>query len=870
MRESFGSNSGRLMAHQIFALQIEQPRILALCLAPPGIELGTVAQTLGDDLIVEGEYQLIVHQHVRTPRFVLERFNVEHQLVVVREELPAPGILFGNFPGNQPLADEDFARLLRIQRTEIHALLRIDDNAVERRSLEGDDLHRLLFPMRIEPAALDQVRTDRLQPLRFDARHAAGEELGRFGDFSSGDPLAGFLVERRAGMDQELHPARAKVVCRILRLAADIAQQAGEQCAVDRLVGGWNLILLPVVFGCEAMQLLVDVAPLAHAQSREKVFVASLNQLALRFLVFYRALVPIPQLEPGKEFGFLVGKLLVCGVGRSLAFLRPLARILNGQCGGDHQHLAQTALFSRGNDHARHARIKRHLRQLLPDRCQRAIVSHRAKFEQELVAVTDCLGRRCFDERETLDIADAQSLHAQDHACQRGAKNLRIGIRRTQAELLLVIQANANAGGDAPASAGTLVGRRLGDLLDLQLLDLVAVGIALDPRQPRIDNETDARHGQRGFGNVGRQHNSAPGMRLEDSRLLLGRQTGEERQDFRMRRVVFSECFGRLANLAFARQENQHVAAVINATTSAQFVASIYDGVVEIALAFLFRLFVLHRTITNFDRIHAARNLDHRSIVEVLRKALGIDRCRRDDELQIGTPGQQLLDIAEQKIDVQAALVRLVENQGVILPEPWVALRFGQQYAVGHQLDVGIFRGAVGKTDLVADQRAELAVQFLRNPRRGGAGGDATRLRMTDQAGNSPAQFKTYLGDLRRLARTRFTADDHYRMLFDQRGNLATAGIDRQIVGELGFGQTDTTDQDGRTRFLKKPVVFGLQIVALLAEGVAHVARHGAQTSLVDGQAVRVVGFTFQLMEEQQGRRSTGSGNRSAFPARMG
>jgi hypothetical protein len=56
--------------------------------------------------------------------------------------------------------------------------------------------------------------------------------------------------------------------------------------------------------------------------------------------------------------------------------------------------------------------------------------------------------------------------------------------------------------------------------------------------------------------------------------------------------------------------------------------------------------------------------------------------------------------------------------------------------------------------------------------------------------------------------------------------------------------------------------------LAFAADAVAHGTRHGAQTSLVDVQAFRVVGFTFQLMEEQQGRRSTVSGNRSAFPAR--
>ncbi len=243
VREGFGGHSGRLVAHQIFALQMKQLWILAFGLAPPMVEVGTVAQALGDDLVVKGENQLVVDQHVGPPRLVLQRFDVEHQLVIVREERPASCIFLTDLAFDQALADENFTRLLGIHRPEIHPLLRIDDNAVKRRPLEGDDLHGLLFPVWIEPAALDQVRADCLQPFRFDARHAAGKELGGFGDFSRSDPFAGLLVERRTRVDQELHSACAQVVPGILRLAADVAEQAGEQCAMNGVISGGNLVL---------------------------------------------------------------------------------------------------------------------------------------------------------------------------------------------------------------------------------------------------------------------------------------------------------------------------------------------------------------------------------------------------------------------------------------------------------------------------------------------------------------------------------------------------------------------------------------------------------------------------------------------------
>ena len=70
------------------------------------------------------------------------------------------------------------------------------------------------------------------------------------------------------------------------------------------------------------------------------------------------------------------------------------------------------------------------------------------------------------------------------------------------------------------------------------------------------------------------------------------------------------------------------------------------------------------------------------------REALGIERCRRDDHLEVAPPRQELLQVPEQKIDVEAALVRLVDDDGVVCGKQPVALRFGEQDAVGHQLDV--------------------------------------------------------------------------------------------------------------------------------------------------------------------------------------
>ena len=57
----------------------------------------------------------------------------------------------------------------------------------------------------------------------------------------------------------------------------------------------------------------------------------------------------------------------------------------------------------------------------------------------------------------------------------------------------------------------------------------------------------------------------------------------------------------------------------------------------------------------------------------------------------------------------------LVDDDGVVGFKQWVSLRFGQQNAVGHQLDRGIAAQAILKPHLVADHVAQRRLQFFGN-----------------------------------------------------------------------------------------------------------------------------------------------------------
>ena len=179
-----------------------------------------------------------------------------------------------------------------------------------------------------------------------------------------------------------------------------------------------------------------------------------------------------------------------------LALLRTLARVLRRQAGGDDQHFGQAAEVAGGNQHATDARVERQLGQRLADLGELVVVVERAQFLQQGIAIADRLGRRRLDEGEALDISQAQRLHAQDDAGQRRTQYLGIGERWTGVEIGLIVETHADARRHPAATAGALACRRLRNLLDLQLLDLVAVRVALDPSQAGVDHIADAWHGE--------------------------------------------------------------------------------------------------------------------------------------------------------------------------------------------------------------------------------------------------------------------------------------------------------------------------------------------------------------------------------------
>ena len=268
--------------------------------------------------------------------------------------------------------------------------------------------------------------------------------------------------------------------------------------------------------------------------------------------------------------------------------------------------------------------------------------------------------------------------------------------------------------------------------------------------------------------------------------MLLGmRQAREQGQDFVVAaQCGFAQCFGGFADFALARQEYQNIAFAI----SRQFVRCIDNRIGQLDFCVVF-VFAGQRAVEDFDGIGAPAHFQHGRVVEVLGEAFRVYRCRGDDDFQIRAARQELFQVAQQKVNVQAAFVRFVDDNRVVGGEITVGLRFRQQNAVGHQLDAGIARGVVGEAHFIADRVADFRFQFFGNPLCHRARCQTARLGMPDQPRRPAPEFQTNLGQLRGFTRTGFAANNRYLILGNGFFDFVEFFVNGQRVVEFGLGQ---------------------------------------------------------------------------------
>ena len=215
------------------------------------------------------------------------------------------------------------------------------------------------------------------------------------------------------------------------------------------------------------------------------------------------------------------------------------------------------------------------------------------------------------------------------------AQDLRVGEARALGEVLLGVEADADAVGGAPAAALALVGRGLRDRLDRQPLDLQPRAVAADARGARD-----------------RRRSGCPGTVSDVSATLVASTTRRSACGWKTRccsaldRRAYSgrsstpspqpaaQRVGGVADLALAAEEHEHVAAAARAAARRPRRRSRRPGRASSSV---------ERPVADLDRVRAAGDLDDRRVAEVRGEALGVDRRRGDDQLQVGPPRQDPL-----------------------------------------------------------------------------------------------------------------------------------------------------------------------------------------------------------------------------------
>ena len=507
-----------------------------------------------------------------------------------------------------------------------------------------------------------------------------------------------------------------------------------------------------------------------------------------------------PQVEPGEEVGGLVlepgvqlvGLRLLLGV----VLPRPLPRVLEGERGRDDDDVAYAAQPLGLEHHPRQPRVDRQSGQA-PAQLRQPLPAHRAELLQQLYAGGDVAPVRRLHEREPGDVTEPEGGHLQDDAGQVGPQDLRVGELGPPEIVLLGVEPDRDARLDPPRTSRPLVRGGLRDRLDGQALHLGACGVARDAGDTGVDDVLDPGDRQRGLGDVGREHDPAAGVGREDAVLVGGRESGEQRDDLDEARrrpppvqpQRIAESVGGVPDLPLPRQEDEHVARPLGG----ELLDRVDDRLGLVAdddLALFVLLGELHqRPVADLDRIGAPGDLDDRRrltgphVGEVGREPLRVDRRRGDDQLQVRTARQQPAQIAQQEVDVERALVGLVDDDRVVAAQVAVALQLGQQDAVGHQLDPARGRGLVGEPHLIADEIPERGPELGGDPLRDRACRDPARLGVPDDPVRTSAHLQADLGQLRRLPRPGLAGDDHDLVVADGRGDVFAALGDRKLGG---------------------------------------------------------------------------------------
>ena len=159
----------------------------------------------------------------------------------------------------------------------------------------------------------------------------------------------------------------------------------------------------------------------------------------------------------------------------------------------------------------------------------------------------------------------------------------------------------------------------------------------------------------------------------------------------------------------------------------------------------------------------------------------------REFRAQRHDPGEE----TQEDVGVDAAFVRLVDDDHAVLAEEQIRLNLPKQDTVRHELDARLVPDALIVTHLVPDVAAQGNVQLRGDARGGGRHRHAPRLRHGHRAGVRRAVgvavpgFVQKLRHLRRLAAPGLAADDHDGIRVDGVHDIVLRTENRKTLAHL-------------------------------------------------------------------------------------
>ncbi len=137
--------------------------------------------------------------------------------------------------------------------------------------------------------------------------------------------------------------------------------------------------------------------------------------------------------------------------------------VLDRQGTDDGEHLVETRVGVRSEQHATESWVDRDARQLATDGCEpRArplvCVRHGPELGEEADPVTDGARVGSVDEGEGLDRPEFCRCHLEHDRCEARSQDLGVGELGSAQIVVLVVEPDADPGSEAAASAGTLAG----------------------------------------------------------------------------------------------------------------------------------------------------------------------------------------------------------------------------------------------------------------------------------------------------------------------------------------------------------------------------------------------------------------------------